>query len=519
MVGFVQHSLADLFAAIPVHPEGVVPALPVTGIVFDSRAVKPGNLFVALAGGNADGHRFIGEAARRGAVAAVGTQAIADAPIPYIRVADSRTALGYLSAAFYDYPARQLTMIGVTGTDGKTTTANLIYQILMAAGLRVGIISTVNATIGSEVLDTGFHVTTPEAPDVQRYLARMVNAGLTHVVLEATSHGLDQQRVLGCEFDLGVVTNITHEHLDYHGSYAAYREAKGKLVARLGETTNKAQGNPRTAVLNRDDSSYDYLNDLTTVRKITYSQSSAADVWADEIEVWPAGIRFTAHVDKRQIPIVCNLVGRYNVSNCLAAVAATAGGLGMTAESVRQGIAALPGVPGRMEAIDLGQDFSAIVDFAHTPNALKRALETAHEICAGRVIAVFGSAGLRDREKRRLMAEVSAELADVTILTAEDPRTESLAGILAEMAAGIEAKGGVEGKTFWRVPDRREALRQAVRMAKAGDMVIACGKGHEQSMCFGETEYAWDDRTALRAALGEFLGVPGEEMPGLPDVG
>jgi UDP-N-acetylmuramoyl-L-alanyl-D-glutamate--2,6-diaminopimelate ligase len=437
-------------------------------------------------------------------------------PIPYVQVEDSRTALAYLSAAFYGFPARGLTVIGVTGTDGKTTTANLIYQVLLAAGLRAGIISTVNATIGDEVLDTGFHVTTPEAPDVQRYLARMVDAGLTHVVLEATSHGLDQKRVLGCEFDVGVVTNITHEHLDYHGTYEAYRTAKGRLFSGLAETAEKRTGNPRTAVLNRDDGSFEYLDGITGVRKIAYSQSDQGDVRAERIEVSAGGVRFLALIDGKRIPIECRLIGRYNVSNCLAALAATVSALGIPGEAAQRGIAALPGVPGRMEAVELGQRFTAIVDFAHTPNALARTLETGREICRGRVIAVFGSAGLRDRLKRRMMAEVAAEKADLTVLTAEDPRTESLQQILDEMAEGARAKGGVEGETFWRVPDRGEAIRQAVRMAQPGDLVMACGKGHEQSMCFDETEYRWDDRTALRAALSELLGTPGPEMPYLP---
>jgi UDP-N-acetylmuramoyl-L-alanyl-D-glutamate--2,6-diaminopimelate ligase len=301
-------------------------------------------------------------------------RAVEDAPLPYLEVEDSRTALAWLSAALYDFPARSLTVIGVTGTDGKTTTANLIYEILLAAGLRAGIISTVNATIGGEVLDTGFHVTTPEAPDVQRYLARMVDAGLTHVVLEATSHGLDQRRVLGCEFDLGVVTNITHEHLDYHGSYEAYRAAKARLFTGLTETAEKRTGNPRAAVLNRDDSSYEYLDAVTHVRKIAYSQSEVGDVRAEDMQVGANGVRFTAKIAEKRLPVSCRLVGRYNVSNCLAALAATVVGLRIKPEAAQKGIAALAGVPGRMEAIDLGQPFAAIVDFAHTPNALERTL-------------------------------------------------------------------------------------------------------------------------------------------------
>lgn len=516
MTGYLQQTLADLFSQIPIQQQETLTQVPITGLAIDSRQVQPGNVYVALSGGSQDGHDFIADAIKNGASAVVGTQPIKGLHVPYIRVADARMALAYLSAAFYRFPARHLVVIGVTGTDGKTTTSNLIYQILLAAGLRAGIISTVNATIDNEILDTGFHVTTPDAPDVQKYLARMVSAGLTHVVLETTSHGLAQHRVTGCEYDIGVITNITHEHLDYHGSFEAYREAKARLFRMLAETAVKPGGNPRLAVLNRDDSSYAYLENITQVSKIAYSLKPGADWWAEDIEHKPESTRFTVKSRGRQEQIETSLVGDYNVSNCLAAIAATADGLHIDLETVRKGIAALGGVPGRMEQIDMGQKFLAIVDFAHTPNALKRTIETARMMTRGRVITVFGSAGLRDREKRRMMAEVSTEMADLSIFTAEDPRTESLADILREMTKGAEDRGGIEGKTFWRVPDRGEAIRRAVQMAQPGDLVISCGKGHEQSMCFITTEYPWDDRTAMRAALSELMGVEGPEMPRLP---
>jgi len=497
------------------------PEIAVTGICLDSRQVIPGSIFVALEGGNTDGHRFIPDAIQRGAVAVLGTHLLEDLPVPYIQVEDSRRALADLSAAFYGFPARSLTVVGVTGTDGKTTTSNLIYHILLAAGLQTGLISTVNALIGDQVLDTGFHVTTPEAPDVQRYLAQMVAAGLTHVVIEATSHGLEQRRVANCEFDIAVVTNISHEHLDFHGNYAAYRTAKARLFTELGETQPKSTGPPATAVLNWDDSSHDYLanllaRDIPQVRTLSYGLGVGPTVYAKDIQSSSDGLRFTAVGADYSVPIETHLVGEYNVSNCLAAIAVTVDGLGLQLEEARGGILAMPNIPGRMEMIDLGQDFLAIVDFAHTPNALRCALEAARQLTQGRVICVFGSAGLRDRLKRRMMAETSAELADLTVLTAEDPRTESLADILAEMSAGAVACQGMEGKTFWRIPDRGAAIRFALGLAKPGDVVITCGKGHEQSMCFGDIEYPWDDRIAMRAALADLLGIPGLEMPKLP---
>ncbi len=264
-------SLRKIFEELSiVHSSEPLPDLAIAGIAIDSRAVKSGYLFVALKGGSFDGHDFIAKAVENGAVAIVGEKNISRLKVPYIQVENTRQALTWIAASYYDFPARKLTVIGVTGTDGKTTTCNLIYKILLAVGIKAGLISTVNAVIGDEILDTGFHVTTPDAHDVQHYLARMVEAGLTHVVLETTSHGWAQYRVDGCEFDIGVITNITHEHLDQHGSYENYRAAKGRLFTSLEKTVSKPQGNPRLAVLNRDDRSFEYLDSITKVRKITY---------------------------------------------------------------------------------------------------------------------------------------------------------------------------------------------------------------------------------------------------------
>ena len=488
----------------------------ITGIVSDSRLVKPGNLFVAFSGGSTDGHRYISAAIEQGAVAVVGTEPANSFKVPYLQVEDSRIALPHLAAAFYGFPGRKLIVIGVTGTDGKTTTTNLIYAILQTAGYKVGMISTINAVIGDQVLDTGFHVTTPAAPDVQSYLAQMVNAGLTHVVLEVTSHGLAQHRVDGCEFDVAVITNITHEHLDYHGTFESYRSAKARLFASLNSTVFKPHGNPRLAVLNRDDSSFEYLSQVSTGSILSYGFQPGADIHPEGIQYEDDKLRFDVVGMDRKFTCQCSLIGDFNISNCLAAISATVYALGVSQTDAQAGIASLPGIPGRMERINLGQNFIAIVDFAHTPNALKAALETARQLTSGKVIAVFGAAGLRDQQKRRMMAETSHELADLTVLTAEDPRTEVLEDILAEMVSGATRKGGVEGRTFWRIPDRGDAIRFAISLACPGDVVIACGKGHEQSMCFGEIEYAWDDRTAMRAALSQHLGIPGLQMPYLP---
>ncbi len=374
-----------------------------------------------------------------------------------------------------------------------------------------------NRAAGCLLADSG-RFTTPEAPEVQSLLAQMVEAGCCYAILEATSHGLAQHRVDACEFDVCVVTNITHEHLNEHGTYETYRAAKARLFTMLSATRPKELAVLRAGVINRDDSSYPYLCEVTQVPVVTYGLHEDADVRAVDVVHTPSGLEFTALGKNVYLPVKTSLVGEFNIYNILAAVAATVPVLGVDPKAAQAGIVSLKGVPGRMERVDMGQDFTAIVDFAHTPNALRCALETARLIAGekGRVIAALGSAGLRDREKRRMMPGVAAHLADLILLTAEDPRTESLDAILEEMATGILAQGGVEGKTFWRIRDRGDAFRAAVRMARHGDVVIACGKGHEQSMCFGTTEYAWDDRQALRAALAELSKISGPKMPYLP---
>jgi UDP-N-acetylmuramoyl-L-alanyl-D-glutamate--2,6-diaminopimelate ligase len=515
-------TLADLFAQYPFPVIGGIPdGTIISNIQSDSRRVKSGDLFVALKGHRYDGHEYIPQALTNGAVAIVGSKTessshVSRYRIPYIQVENSRAALAYLAAGFHDYPARKLTVIGVTGTDGKTTTCNLVYQILRNAGLKAGMISTVNAVIGDQVLDTGYHVTTPDAIDVQRYLGMMVNDGTTHVVLETTSHGWAQHRVDACEFDVGILTNITHEHLDEHGSFESYQAAKLRLFESLVVTAEKPQGNPRLAVLNRDDDSFTTIRPTITTGYKTYGLEPGADVTGVNLDLNPRGIVFDAVGQDWRVAVMSDLVGDFNVLNVLAAITAAVHGLGVDPIVASKGISKLKGIPGRMERIDLGQDFSVIVDFAHTPNALLRAIQTAREITTGRVIVIFGSAGLRDREKRRMMAEISGEMADYTVLTAEDPRTESLEEILSEMASGIESCGGRDGENFWRIPDRGEAIRFGLNLAGPGDLVMACGKGHEQSMCFGDVEYPWDDRIAIKAALSGILGIDGPKMPFLP---
>jgi UDP-N-acetylmuramoyl-L-alanyl-D-glutamate--2,6-diaminopimelate ligase len=502
--------LTDLLKALPHYRVIGNPDAEVTGLAFDSRQAVPGTLFVAYRGVNVDGHGFIVAALKNGAVAVVGERDVsevrdmllpAELTTPYITVPDGREALAWLSAAWYGFPARQLTMIGVTGTDGKTTTANLIYHIFRASGRRVGMISTVNAVIGEQSIDTGLHTTTPDAPDVQRLLAQMVAAGTDVCVLEVTSHGLAQHRVAACDFDVALVTNITHEHLDIHGSLEAYQAAKASLFQGLMAGYRKP-GVDKIAILNRGDSSFAYLRSYPADVKLTYNVNKPGDVFADNLVQSANRTRFDVQSPYGRFPIETSLLGTFNVFNILAAATAALA-LEVEPKAIQEGVTAVRGIPGRMERVDRGQPFTALVDFAHTPNSLHRALEAARALTAGdaRVIVVFGCAGLRDVEKRPIMGRIAAGLADYSILTAEDPRTEDLDAIIEAIAEGCNEAGGVEGRTFERVPDRGAALARAVELAGPGDIVVACGKGHEQSMCFGETEYPWNDREALAAAL------------------
>jgi len=509
----LHHLLAALPAVTEVHGHT---DLEISGLVADSRRVQPGYLFVAYRGVNqdgspgGDGHRYIPDALRRGAVAVVGEQETAGWPgdlrLTYVRVPHSRQALAHLAAAWQSFPARRLRLIGVTGTDGKTTTVTLIRSILEAAGHRTGMISTVAAVIGEQEIDTGLHTTTPDAPDVQAYLAQMVAAGCTYAVLEATSHGLDQDRVAACDFDAAVLTNVTPEHLNYHRTFEAYREAKVRLFRYLATTYTKP-GPPTASILNRDDPSFDYFRAIPAERCLAYGLESPADVTARAIELSPNGTHFCAVTPLGEFPVATPLLGRFNVYNCLAAIAASVS-QDLPVETMQRGLAAVRGIVGRMEVVTLDGERppgapTVIVDFAHTPSALAASLTLARRLTSGRVIAVFGAAGLRDREKRPHMGEVAARLADVTIITAEDPRTESLDEIMAQIAAGLERAGRREGADYYRIGDRAAAIAQAVRLARPHDLVIICGKGHERSMCFGETEVPWSDQEAARGALRE----------------
>ena len=371
------------------------------------------------------------------------------------------------SLIWFRFPGRSLTVIGVTGTDGKTTTTSLIYAILKANGYKTSMISSVHAVIGGTSYDTGFHVTTPNAYWVQKYLREAVDHGDTHMVLEVTSHAIDQHRVFGIPFAVGVLTNITHEHLDWHKTLDAYRRAKLKLLS-----------SSKIVVINRDEAETYALLVEKLRSKILVSY----------------GIRRDAKVTPYSFPFITKLPGEFNRYNCLAAIA-TARSLGIQKSVIRKAVRDFSGVPGRMEYITL-KPFTVIVDFAHTPNAIEKVLKHVREHAKHRIIHVFGSAGLRDRSKRPMMGSASSSYADVIILTEEDYRTEDVDKIIEEIASGIS-----EEKEVYRYPNRSEAIKYALSLAKPGDTVIITGKGHEKSLCRGTKEFPWSDQEEVKKVL------------------
>ena len=491
-------------------------ALPasVGAIRHDSREAQPGDVFVCIVGERADGHQFAPAAVQAGAVALVAQadrpsdgRALSDLGVPVVEVPDSRRALSSIAAAHEGYPARRLTVIGVTGTDGKSTTANLMLAALEGCGLRAGVLTTVGSRIAGRELPNATRLTTQEAPVVQRLLAKMVEAGCTHAIVEATSHGLDLDRLADCEFDVAVLTNLSRDHLDYHGSFEAYRDAKTKFFAMLDEPSRKDAPLDvgRVAVLNADDPHWRHFASATRARVVTYAlDNREADVRAEEIMPWPDGATFILSTTEESLEASVRLPGRFNVANAAAAIT-TAAALDLPVDAAAGGVAACSGVPGRMERID-GAPFEVIVDYAHTADAMRVVLETLREVVAGRLIVVFGCAGERSRDRRTGLGAVVANLADYAVLTEEDPRSEPSEAIIDEIARAMVAAGAVEGEHFERVTDRREAIDRALELARAADLVLLAGKGHESTIERAEGPLPWDERAFARELIAARFG-------------
>jgi UDP-N-acetylmuramoyl-L-alanyl-D-glutamate--2,6-diaminopimelate ligase len=470
----------------------------VSGVAYDSRQVRPGDLFVALRGGYFDGHSFAAQAIDRGA-AAMMVERPTGITRPEIVVGDTRRALAPVAAQFFRHPSRRLRVVGVTGTDGKTTTTNLLESILRASGHRTGLIGTVSVRIGDQIVDHSTRQTTPESLDVQAYLARMVDAGVEFAVLEATSHGLDLHRLDDVHFAAAGVTNVTHEHLEHHRTIDAYRRAKAILFERVA----LAGG---SAVVNLDDagarSMLDYCGGASV---LTYSSLDAtASLFASDIELGVTGTRFVVTHDGRSHRVVTPLLGLFNVENSLCALG-LAVALGETLEEAVGGLRGVPPIPGRMEKVERGQSFTVIVDYAHTPDSLEKVLQLLRSINPmGRLVCVSGSAGERDTAKRPLQGAVSARLADYSVFTTEDPRFEDADAIIDQIADGARDAGACEGRDFVRITDRREAIDHALRSAGPGDCVLLAGKGHERSIIWGLEKRPWNE-AAMAAELLDTL--------------
>lgn len=480
---------------------------PIRRVQHDSRRVEPGDLFVCIPGERADGHDFAARAVEQGAVALIVSrdriEQLAALDVPVVGVADPRVTMASVAAAHEGYPGRTLTVVGITGTDGKSTTAFLTLAALEAAGLTCGLLSTIETRIAGEPVPLDIRLTTQEAPTVQRLLGDMVEAGCTHAIVEATSHGLAMHRLDECAFDVGVFTNLSPDHLDFHGTFEEYRKAKGLLFETLNDQPHGAP--QRTAVLNADDPNWRYFADRTRARVVTYGiDNEDADVRTDELMEWSDGSTFTLTAGGDSIEASVRLPGRFNVANATAAITAGAA-LGLDIEALAAGVAACRGVPGRMERIT-GAPFDVIVDYAHTPEAMRLVLETLRPVVAGRLIVVFGCAGERSPDRRSGLGRVAAELADYVVLTEEDPRSEPSEAIVADIAIAMTAGGAIEGEQFERVLDRREAIDRALALAKAGDLVLITGKGHEQSIERADGPQPWDDRAVTREQIAQQFG-------------
>jgi UDP-N-acetylmuramoyl-L-alanyl-D-glutamate--2,6-diaminopimelate ligase len=490
----------------------------ISGLAYDSRQVQRGGLFVAIKGHHTDGHAYIAQALERGAAAVVvdarywspTSMPASDTQAAVIAVPDSRVALAPLAAAFYGYPAHQMGMVGITGTKGKTTTTALVSTVLESGGYSTGLISTVDFKVAGRQWHNTTRQSTPEAPDVQALLRDMVAAGCDYAVVEATSHALSTgwRRVDCCAFDVALFTNITHEHLDYHGTLEQYRRDKTRLFAMLGENVPAPAGRKaaaqKCAIVNADDPQHGFFLDAApaNVRRLTYAIDAPADVRAYAIQSTPGGTDLRVASPWGDVALRLHLPGTFNILNALAALS-VALSQGVPSEQAAAALGTVRGVRGRMARIDQGQPFSLIVDYAHNPDSFSQVLGMLRPLVHGRMIAVFGSAGERDREKRPQQGAIAARFCDLLILTDEDPRAENREAIIAEIAAGAQQAGKAAGSGYLSIPDRPAAIRAACELARPSDMVLLLGKGHETSIEYADGKHPWDEVAQARAALRE----------------
>ncbi|NMA92471.1 MAG: UDP-N-acetylmuramoyl-L-alanyl-D-glutamate--2,6-diaminopimelate ligase [Firmicutes bacterium] len=468
---------------------------PVTGLAYHSARVKPGNLFFCLPGRRYRGWEFAQEALQRGAVALVMEEEVPLEGGPVIRVPDVRLALALVAAIFYRHPSRRLRLIGVTGTNGKTSTTYFIESLFKARGEVTGLVGTVGGRIGENSFPV--EATTPEASDLQRLLYQMARRGVKHALMEVSSHGLELKRVSGCQFSVAVLTNITGEHLDFHRDFDSYVKAKAKLFAALAGLPVE-HGRPKVAVINADDPCYRRIAESCPGQKITYGIYREADLRATRIKYYPRRVSFHLEALGEEVPIELPVPGLFNVYNALAALAV---GLveGLSPVEMGRILSRVKGAPGRFEFVDRGQDFEIVIDYAHTPDGLENVLKTGRRLSRGRLITVFGCGGERDRSKRVLMGEAAGRYSDLALVTNDNPRGEDPEQIFREILPGLKSA------EYLVLPDRREAIEKALRSAQPGDMVIIAGKGHEEYQVLQDRVVPFSDRRVAGELVAKIL--------------
>ena len=476
----------------------------ITGIEHDSRKVQEGTLFVCIPGVHVDGHKFIPQAVKAGARAIVTTREDVEVPegVAILRVKELQPALDTIVPFFHDYPARSMRVVGITGTNGKTTTSYITRAILRRAGFKVGLIGTIQIMIEDKVLP--IHNTTPDVVELQHTLAMMRDAGMDYVVMEVSSHALDQNRVAGIEFDTAVFTNLTQDHLDYHKTLENYKLAKAKLFDHVSE---KGVKEGKTAVVNIDDAASTTMLEHAKCQHLTYAIEKEADLRATDILVHANGAEFVLnHKSFGKMPLKLHITGIFNVYNVMSAVGAALAEH-VDAKFIKAALEDFTAVPGRFELVKAGQDFSIIVDYAHTPDGVENVLKTARKIAKKRIIAVFGCGGDRDRTKRPIMGKLAAELADVVIATSDNPRTEDPEFILSQVEEGVKEGLRESGgkKHHEKITDRREAIYRAIELAEKDDIVVILGKGHENYQILKDKTIHFDDKEEARAAVAAKL--------------
>ena len=475
--------LADLLKDVPVTSMTADPTLDVADIRYDSRLVRPGDLFVAVEGYQSDGHRFIRKAAEAGAAAVLCQRPPEDAAIPYILTTDSRKALALVSAAYFGHPARSMTMIGITGTNGKTTSTMLVKHILEGVlSAKVGLLGTIANYIGAEEIPT--ERTTPESYDLQRLLRQMADAGCTHAVMEVSSHALYLDRVAGMRYDVGAFTNLTQDHLDFHGTMENYAEAKSRLFPICDK-----------AAVNTDDPWSGAMLARAAGATLTYGTRGGEDLTAKDIVYSATGVAFTAVRGIEEVPVRLAIPGRFSVSNALTALG-TALLAGIDLRDAADALASASGVKGRAEVVPTPEDYTIVIDYAHTPDALEKILQTMKAVTGGRVVAVFGCGGDRDGTKRPIMGRIAAENADFTVVTSDNPRTEDPDAIIAAIVAGMPADAP---KIV--LPDRRAAIAWAIDHHEPGDVIVLAGKGHETYQDVDGVKHHMDEREIVAEHL------------------